>query len=735
MFYLNLFHGHNIRDVFTSLSSPGTINGKYHELNRSLYSDVRILASEKRINRNVPVLRKFRPMYKVLHPRTSMFIEQLYEPFLGRDPVESINKMVPFRSSQYPTNLFKATIDMREITGLNNVNIAYDFTDSTDNSIRVCYDVNRESIERFSNDRLDPLSFNVSSFGFPDFVHHENVVLSIFIPLGYIRESFKLAHSCLLDKNKKNITNSDVLEIVTKRFGLDFKNALIIALYKDRFRELFNSQMMALYHIILEEIKDIDTALVSDVRMSEKIALKYVSILRRFKMSASDPNYSMFSTYNDNLISIVNSILDRFKSPVNVWAFYNMVIDFGLKEVKQIIDRINLTPCYVGNKYYADIDYLNRSKLNEFGDTLRSTLLLCRSVPYIYFTECLIGYGTKTTELKRVNTLINNYIDSTLVSHASKYHKFHRNSLSYLIDKVRDFCYFNDKCGFRAVKSNVLKVMLGISQVNNNVFDNSVELSEESIKEHIDNDIKKYVNSVEQYGDGLMGVCTNCSDKLSSYKGISNCFQDFWTWTESHKQKNKAPKNIEEMFDLVRERKFTYVGYHPCHNINIGSSCVDDETVIENGQVDVDQDDLVSAKREAVEKVFFDLLTKEMLKSDDMDTNENAKLGNVLFLGNPGTEYERCCFVYNRKNGDIVMDGINRGFYHSQNFISNDDYAKAIQFYNDPVNLKPPFQLYEMYSLWSKTNDNAPAENPEDYVIKTNTTHETWKSGDLSFER
>lgn len=711
MKYLNLINGKAEADMLRILSRPAN-DFKYETAYQGRYVSRRSRITD-RINRNFSALKKFCPTYKARHQKMFDLTKNFYEPFLGLTPSETIDKFYVSKPTGYPDNLVKATITAREIFGLNNINIAYDYLEVNAGSVHVTYDVIREPIETFGADELDPLAFSVNEWGLPEFVKDDNVIMTIFLPISFLKTIFTYANEYVLDKirttnpefagTNKEANVDMVLRVVAKVINIEIKNCIIMALYKDRFRELILSQLFCIYNIIDNEVKDGGHNLLSPALLKSAIDTRYNAMMRKFKLSLSPTALSDFNTYNDSLVSITNDLLGNFgKSSVDIWTFFYALIDLGKIELEELERKLGLWKLLPNDNYYADPNYLNISKGNEFGDVVRSTILLNRIVPFVYYTENIIGNGSKVVELSKFNGKLERYINNDLVPCAAKYHRLHRNSLSYLIDKLRHISFFYNRIHFKTINSKIAMVLARgkeITEFSNESF--AVEKIESfGFK---DSDYMAYINSCNGKGSKTItitrGGITLNEDIIRSFYSIND------------KQKHKAPRTIEEMFELVQKGYYFYIGYNPCRNIKL-STILDDETVLEGGNDNINDSELVGARKAAVEELMN--ARTETFTDDDMKSNPLAVIGNVSFIGVPGTPFAGCEFVYNRKTGNLVLDSINRGIYHDMN---EREYREAFDFYKKRGNELMPQTLWTFYKLWESFGTGNRFESPEEYIM------------------
>ena len=719
MKYLNLINGNNESDMLRSLSRPAN-DFKYETIYLGRYQNRKSRITD-RINKNFSAMKKFKFCYKSRHPKIYDFVNNLYEPFIGSTPSETLNKFGTARTIGYPDNLVKASIDMREIYGLKLINLAYDYTEHSAGNIHVTYDVNREQICRFSADTLDPLAFRVNEFGLPEFTNDDKVVMSVFVPVSYMRDLFVYANEYLIEKLRSSGNNriiepnvNDVLRLVAKVINIEIKNGIIIALYKDRFRELILSQLMCIYNIIGDEIKDGGRSLLSANLLADKIKLKYESLMKKFHMSTSNASKTEFNTYNDSLVSITSDILCNYgKSSIDVWTFYYSLIDLGQYEIDRIVERLELWKLFPPTNYHADPEYLNMSKGNEFADVLRSTLLLNRIVPFVYYVENIVGTGIKFVDLNKFNIKLGNYINNDIIPCAARYHRLHRNSMAYLIDKLRDIYNFYNESGFRSINSKVAECLVGKGntfEINDNLpsIVSSTESWEMKPGTLIGLKPNDYIVELQSHKIKERAKMIVNSESIEITKADVEKYYNI-----NDKQKHKAPKNIEKMFDMVKAGYFVYVGYDPCKNIDLTNESESDmETVLEEGQNDLSNTDAIE-KRKAAVKFLYDI-TKDDLVNDNMKSNPYAVLGNVSFMGKIGTPFEKCQFVYNRKTGNLVLDSVNRGIYHDMN---DDSYRSVLDFYTNPDENYIPHALYCMLKMWELFGSGNRYESPEDYYM------------------
>lgn len=704
MIYVNLINGRNELDVFNQLSRPA--NDEHYNNYERIQRD-RGSRMNSRINAQFRILTSFKALYKTRHPRFRELIDFIYEPFLRRTVSETIDAFGTVeRRSGYHDSLIKASMLMREIYGLNLINLSYDFLD-TNSTVRVSYDVNRESVETFSSDRLDPLAFAIGPTGYPDFKFPDNVIMNVFISTGFMKSIFMYAHEYLIVKTGSHDVSVDsVMNVVSKVFNMEIKNGIIVALYKDRYRELMISQIFALYNIIHDEISSGGSGLISANEMLNKCNTFYRKIVEDFRLRS--PN---FDTYGP--ATIQNLITSCPSNPVEVSTFYSSVIDLGPKEIDLIRKKLDLWEIYANVNYYADVDYLNKPKGYEFSDLNRSVMLLNRLVPFVYFTECIIGPGSKINELNRFAKRLSDYLNNSVVPIAARYHRFHRNSLSYQIDKAKDTINFYKKVSFKNIsRRSLMAIVVG---PRNAAVADSAESWNLIKTDLLGTTLKDYMIEIDSYSKDApedwsiqkaISRATQVHDKLMNGKYIKYA---------NEKQHHKAPCNIDKMFDLVRKGFFSYVGYDPCHNILLSSTRDESSAYIESPDVNRNEDALKQLRQNAIS--VYRHLTRDQLLNDDMRTNEYAVIGNVMFIGNPGTPFAKCCFVYNRKNGNLVLDDVNKGHFFN---VNDSGYREIFEFYMTEKDFNYnliPYVLNVYLDAWKSGLFDGHTENYEDVIM------------------
>lgn len=712
MNYLNLINGRNESDLLTSLTRQtseraNTINSILMDRNSSALS---------RITKNYSVMKNFKHLYKVMHPRMKDAVSFIYECFPGNTPSEVIGNIYVDRGSiGYQNALVKATMAFREIFGLTNINVCFDNSLSSGN-IRVTFDANRKPIELFTGDVLDPLSFTVNEFGYPDFSHNDDVVMTIFIPVNFLKNIFMHANQYVIyktgdsDTNKPEASLDSVFSIVRKIFNIELKNAIIVSLYKDRFRELILSQLTAVYYIILEETKDNSFSFSSRDNFVRKLHERYLTFIKKFKISVFEGTYQSFDTYDVTLTRMLSMLGG---SKMNVLDFINRFIDLGSFETKEIIKKLGLWVLYPNTDYYPDIEYLNKSKGNEFADVVRTTILLNRITPFVYLTESIIGNGERYSELVKFNTKMINYIDNTLIPCAARYHRLHRNSLSYQIDKLRNYLLFYRTTGFRVIRNCILDTFSsGSMSMLKDEPAQAIESWDVVKTNLLGTTIKDYMADVT---NNYTKEPKNIVYEKPTLKSIKKDVFDFIN--VNNKQKRKAPKNIEKMFDLVRKKQFFYIGYNPCNNIDLKNK-VSENIIEETGSGTYDES-MLREERQNAYKILMESMDSGLIRCDDMDINEYAVLGNVGFIGMPSTPFRGCMFVYNRKTGELVLDEINRGVFVDCK--SDSEYADIIDFFKCPEKACVPSTLYKYYNLWKEIGTGGRFESPEDYIVSDRT--------------
>lgn len=284
--------------------------------------------------------------------------------------------------------------------------------------------------------RSDPLSFTWSN-GFYKFNNSSNVMVSIFISIEYIKDLINhnyneiksVAETAMNDTSdtQKEISENSIklgdnfvldMDNVLTKFWKDFLCSFTIALYVERYRENFYSQIHTIIKIMDKENKlKFKSAYYTNAKDFRDSINKYLTDIKKTNISLKFERDNLPDELKPGLSESLNNIINVISmDKINPVDLYKVLFDPLTAEVNTIKDKLHLTALssLIETYTYTDskIDDLNKGFGNTQADLLASTILLKRLIPITILSEFVIGDGEKYAVVKNIFEKIKRKITS-----------------------------------------------------------------------------------------------------------------------------------------------------------------------------------------------------------------------------------------------------------------------------------------------------------------------------------